>query len=564
MATVPAARTEASAGTAGVVIEFDRRVKMRDGIELSADVYRPEGAGKFPVVLMRTPYNKVSERVLKDGRLFASRGYVYVAMDVRGRGDSDGKFVPYVNDGADGYDAIEWAAAQSWSDGKVGTLGGSYAGRVQWLTAVLQPPHLVSMASMTCPSDPFVEWPTGMPLPLDMSWHHLTAGHVNQNERAVDWAKIALHLPLVTMDEAAGRPLPAWKELFDHPQLDAYWGRLRYQNRYEAVKAAVLHVSGWYDDEHVGTPLNFTGMVSSGPAAFRSKQKLLMGPWPHNVRATPTKLGEVDFGAGAAFDLDAYLLRWFDATLKGSDESILREPPVRLFVMGDNHWVDAPSWPPPRTTPTKYYLHSRGRANSRLGDGTLSTAPPGPEPADKYRYDPADPTPFLTDASFAQLGGPDDYRAVERRDDVLVYSTGPLEADRTVCGSVKASLWAASSAKDTDFTAKLLDVWPNGFAQRLTDGIVRARFREGMSTPKLIEPGRPYEYTIDLWDTCQTFKKGHAIRVEISSSAFPKYDRNLNTGEALGRTTRLQTADQQVLHDRAHPSHLMLPVVAPN
>lgn len=562
--TAPApAASGAAAGPLGVIIDFDRRVKMRDGVELSADVYRPEGAGKHPVILVRTPYTKVDERVLKDGRFFASHGYAFIAMDVRGRGDSDGKFAPYVNDGVDGYDAIEWAAAEPWSSGKVGTFGGSYAGRVQWLAAVLQPPHLTSMVSMVCPSDPFVEWPTGIPLPLDMSWHHFTAGHVNQNDRAVDWAKLALHLPLSTLDEASGRPSAAWKEMFEHPQLDAYWGRLRYQHRYDAVKAAVLHVSGWYDDEHIGTPLNFAGMATSGPEAFRSKQKLLMGPWPHRVRATPTKVGEVDFGPAAGFDLDGYVLRWFDATLKGEGDAILREPPVRLFVMGDNKWVDEGEWPIARTAWAKYYLHGRGRANSRLGDGSLSTTPPGAEPADKYAYDPADPTPFLTDASFAQIGGPDDYRAVERRDDVLVYSTEPLDADRTVCGPIKANLWAISSAKDTDFTAKLLDVWPNGFAQRLTDGMVRARFREGMATPKLIEPGRAYEYTVDLWDTCQTFKKGHAVRLEISSSAFPKYDRNLNTGEALGKGTKMQIAEQQILHDKDHPSHVVLPIVAP-
>ncbi|HWL86018.1 MAG TPA: CocE/NonD family hydrolase [Polyangiaceae bacterium] len=543
-----------------VRIDFNQRVKMRDGVELSVDVYRPAAAGKYPVILLRTPYTKVE---LTSPRYFASRGYVFVAMDVRGRGDSDGKFVPYFNEGRDGYDSIAWAAQAPWSNGKVGTFGGSYSGRVQWLAALEQPPQLASMVAMVTPSDPFVEWPTGLPLPPDISWYHLVSGHVNQNEKAVDWDAVMKHLPLLTMDEAAGRSLPAWRDEIEHAQLDAFWEPLRYQTHYDKVQAPVLHISGWYDDEQIGTPLNFAGMVSKGPEALRAKQKLLMGPWPHRVTATPTKIGDVDFGPAAAIDFNGYVLRWFDATLKGIDNGIWNEPPMRIFRMGENVWTDEKEWPMARTQWEKYFLHSKGRANSRMGDGVLATAPPAAEPADKYSYDPADPSTFISEATFAQIGGPDDYRAVERRDDVLVYTTEAMTADRAVCGPIQMNLWAISSAKDTDFTAKLLDVWPNGFAQRLIDGMVRARFREGMDKPKLIEPGRAYAYTIDMWNTCQTFKKGHAIRVEISSSAFPKYDRNPNTGEPLGKGTRTLVAEQQVLHDKDHPSYVLLPVIPP-
>jgi len=542
-------------------IEFNRRVRMRDGVELSADVYRPDVQGRFPVIINRTPYTKTSSGTLTLAKYFVSHGYVFVAMDVRGRGDSDGKFAPYVNDGQDGYDAIEWCAVQEWATGKVGTVGGSYNGRIQWLAAVKQPPHLTAMIVLVTPSDPFVEWPTGQPLPMDISWYHFTAGHVLQNMEAVDWKKLYLHLPLLTMDEATGRPNPLWKEEVEHSKLDSWWEPQRYQNKYEQVRVPVLGISGWYDDEQVGTPLNFIGMTTKGAdEKLRRSQKMLMGPWPHAINST-AKLGEVDFGATAVIDMNACWLRWFDYWLKGIDNGVMNESPVRIFVMGQNAWRNENEWPIARTRWTKYYLHSNGHANTLLGDGTLSAAEPATEPPDKYTYDPANPVPFITDASFAQIGGPDDYRQIEQRNDVLVYTSELLTEDVEVCGPIKVRLSAASSARDTDFMAKLIDVWPSGYAQRLIDGMVRARFREGMDKPFLIEPGRAYVYDLDLWNTCQMYQKGHRIRLEISSSAFPKYDRNLNTGEALGKTTRMQAAEQKIYHDREHLSYVVLPIV---
>jgi len=555
--TQPAASQQAHT----LKIDFNQRVRMRDGVELSADVYRPDSTGKFPVILSRTPYNKNGGSTLAIARYFVPRGYVFVAMDVRGRGDSDGEFVPYRNDGRDGYDTIEWCAKQTWSTGKIGTIGGSYNGRIQWLTALEQPPHLTTMIAMVTPSDPFVEWPTGLPIPMGISWYHFTAGRVLQNMDAVDWARIHRHLPMKTMDEAAGRPNRYWKEQFDHAQLDEWWEPLRYQNKFDRVKVPVLHISGWYDDEQVGTPLNFSGMTTKGATPeIRRSQKLLMGPWPHAVNST-SKLGEVDFGPTAVIDLNGYWLRWFDYWLKGIDNGIMREPSARIFVMGENRWIDENEWPIARTQWVKYYLHSGGRANSLFGDGSLSTSLPDNQPFDSYVNDPARPVPFITEPSFAQIGSTDDYRAVERRDDVLVYTTPALTEGVQVCGPITARLFAASSARDTDFMMKLLDVWPNGYAQRLTDGMVRARFRSGMERPSLIEPGRVYEYTIDLWNTCQMFKQGHSIRVEVASTAFPKYDRNPNTGEALGTSTRLETAQQKIYHDRERASHVLLPIV---
>ena len=557
-------------------IAFGVRVPMRDGVHLACDVYLPARADetnaedRWPAILMRTPYLKSSEMALEVARYYTSHGYAYVAMDVRGRGDSEGVFVPYVNDGRDGYDAIEWLATQSWSDGALGTVGGSYPGCIQWLTALEQPPHLRAMIVAVSPSDPFVENPTGEHSPMDLCWLHFVSGRTLQPMAAVNWEAVYQHLPLLTMDERAGRRNEHWRADLAHPQLDDYWGPRRYQHAFERVTAPVLHVSGWYDDEQVGTPLNFIGMTTrSGSPEARSGQRLLMGPWGHQIN-TKAKLGEVDFGPQALVDLRGEQIRWFNRWLKGAEnsggEGDATDPdtsaPVRIFVMGANEWRDEREWPLARTAWTRYYLHSGGRANSRFGDGALSpAAPAADEPADSYRYDPARPVPFLTEPTSSQIGGPDDYAAVERRDDVLVYVTEPLAQDVEVTGPISVELYAASSAPDTDFTAKLTDVWPNGFVQRLCDGIVRARFREGMEDPSLIEPGTVYRYTIDCWNTAQVFKAGHRIGLEIASSAFPKFARNLNTGAPLGTTSEMAVAEQRILHDADHPSAVILPII---
>ncbi len=556
-----------TSSTREIHIEFDQRVPMRDGITLSADIYRPMDSSpisrKYPVILTRTPYMKLSERMLVPAKYFAERGYVFVAMDVRGRGDSDGTFVPYFNEGQDGYDAIEWCASQPWSDGNVGTIGSSYPGCIQWLAALQKPPHLKAMVVRVTPSDPFVETPTGLPSPMTLCWLHYVSGHMNQLMEAVDWERVYEHLPLITMDERAGRHNSNWRANSEHPQLDDYWEPLCYQNKFDQVDVPILHISGWYDDEQIGTPLNYIGMTTHGatPTA-RASQRLLMGPWGHVVNTT-TKLGEVDFGPQALIDMRAEELRWFNRWLKGyTNISITPEEfPVRIFVMGANEWRDECEWPLAHTQWTSFYLHSGGSANSRFGDGTISTSKPEAEPVDNYQYDPAHPVPFITDTTSSQIGGPDDYSAIERRDDVLVYVTEPLQAEVEVTGPVRVDLYASSSAPDTDFMAKLVDVWPSGFTQRLCDGMVRARFREGMDKPSLIEPGKVYHFSINCWNTCQVFKVGHRIGLEISSSAYPKFDRNLNTGAQLGVTTEMAIAEQRIYHDVEYPSAVVLPII---
>jgi putative CocE/NonD family hydrolase len=423
------------------------------------------------------------------------------------------------------------------------------------------------MISAVSPSDPSVESPTGIPMPFHVCWLFMTSGRVMQNVDIIDWERIYSHLPLYTMDELTGKALPHWKEEFNHPHLDDWWKRICYQNAFDRIDLPVLHISGWYDDEQVGTPLNFAGMTQQAPTQkTRKSQKLIMGPWPHQINKS-TKLGDLDFGPDSLIDLKGYQLSWFDHWLKGVQNGLPQEPPVSIFVMGINKWRQEQEWPLARTQWTNYYLHSHGQANSRFGNGWLSAEKPMAEhteseaPFDRFVYDPLHPVPFISEMTSAQIGGPDDYSAIERRDDVLVYSTPPLTEDLEVTGPIVMDLYASSNAVDTDFTVKLLDVWPNGFAQRLTDGIVRARFREGMDRQVLMEPGTIYKFAIDCWNTSHVFLRGHQIRIEISSSAFPKYDRNLNTGARLGLTTEAVPAEQTVYHDELHPSAVRLPII---
>jgi len=536
------------------------RVPMRDGGELSADVVRPDDDEPHPVVVCRTPYNKNSERAHKSATTFAEAGYAFAWMDVRGRGDSDGEFIPYRNDGRDGFDAIEWLASQPWCSGDVVSKGGSYTGLNQWLAALEKPPHLRAMIVAVSPSDPFVSAPTGTHLPMHVCWERMVDGRVMQYVDGIEWMDVYRHLPLVTMDERAGFSSIGWKRDLDHPLLDGYWEPLRYQHRLGEIDLPVLHLTGWYDDELV-TPSNFAAMTAPGHPA-RDQQRLLVGPWPHTLYRHERQLGNVDFGVGSLLDLEAYEIRWLDHVVRGLENGVSSESPVRIFVMGANIWRDEREYPLARTERRSYFLRSGGRANSRLGDGELSVERPTiEEEPDVYTSDPSNPVPFLTDQVSSQIGGPDDYAAVEQRGDVLCYTTPTLAEDLEVTGLVRLVLFCSSSALDTDFMAKLIDVHPGGFCQRLCDGMVRARYREGMDREAFLEPGRIERFELTLWDTSQVFRAGHRIRLEIASSAFPKFDRNLQTGEPLATGTRMELAENRVWHTPDHASELILPVI---
>lgn len=539
---------------------YNVMMPARDGTLLATDLYLPDGDGPFPTVVGRTPYGKNNPGFKALTSAANQRGFAFVIQDVRGRGDSEGKFTPYVNEGRDGYDAVEWIAEQEWSTDEVVMRGASYSARATWSVALERPPHLSAAVIAVSPSDPFVEFPTSSMTPMMIFWYRLTDGKVVQNPDGVDWMKVYETLPLTEMDIAAGFRSDLWREAISHTTFDEYQEAHSYQHRFDEIDIPILHISGWYDDEQIGTPLNYIGMTTNASSKkARKNQRLLMGPWGHAIN-TQQKLGEVDFGPQSLIDMEGYVADWLDSTL-GRDTA-KETPPVRIFVMGRNEWRDEQEWPLARTRFEDLFLHSDGNANSRFGDGTLTAEKPGAEePEDVYIYDPARPVPFITEQESGQIGGPDDYSAIEQRGDVLCYSSEPLEDDLEVTGPVRLILHASSSSVDTDFAAKLVDVHPTGCCQRLCDGIIRTRFRESLRKPEMMEPGRVYEFTIDMWNTSQVFKKGHVIRVEISSSAFPKFDRNLNTGEDIATGTRMEQAENRVFHDLQRPSRLVLPII---
>jgi putative CocE/NonD family hydrolase len=355
------------------------------------------------------------------------------------------------------------------------------------------------------------------------------------------------------MDEAAGFVSPNWREELKHATLDEWWEPVRYQHRLSEIDVPALHISGWYDDEEIGTPANFAALALAG----RAGQRLLMGPWGHAVNTTRT-LGEVDFGPDAVIDLDACILAFLDEQVRG----MAPHPPpapVRIFVMGANEWRDAQAWPPADATSAVFHFSSGGHANSRFGDGRLAPAAVTAEqPPDEWTHDPSRPVPFITSASSAQIGGPDDYLGVESRGDVLVFTSDPLTEPLEIIGPVTVIAHVATSAADSDVTAKLVDVHPGDFAQRLCDGMVRLRYRDGFDREQAVVPGEVYEVAIALWDTCVRLPAGHRLRVEIASSAFPKYDVNLGTGGDMITETTGVPAINQLWHTPSRPSRLVL------
>ena len=538
-----------------LVRRFNVRIPLRDGITLAADLVLPDEL-PAPTVVMRTPYGRGGERATVRADGFAKAGYCACWVDVRGRGDSEGEFAPYRNDGVDGVDVIAWAAAQDWCDGSVVTYGGSYPGRIQWLTALHRPPALKAMIVLVTPSDPFVENPTGVPGPMHVHWYRMVDGRAMQYTEAVDWMDVYRHRPLLELDEAAGFRSELWREECRHQTLDEWWEPVRYQHRIDEVDVPVLHVSGWYDDEEIGTPANFARLAGAG----RAGQRLLMGPWGHQVNAGRV-LGEIDFGHDAVIDLEGAMTGFLDEMVRGRHPAN-PPPPVRIFLMGANHWLDLDTWPAPGSTETAWHLDSDGHANSRYGDGRLSLSPAAAgSPADAWSHDPGRPVPFITPASSAQIGGPDDYSGVETRGDVLVYTSEPLVEPLDVVGPIRLVAFVSTSAADTDVTAKLIDLHPNGFAQRLCDGLLRLRYRAGHERAQPVQPGTVYEIEIAMWDTAQRLLPGHRLRLEVASSAHPKFAVNLGSGGDESAATEAIVAENRIYHDAAHPSRLIVTVL---
>ncbi len=556
-------------GNTKVIPSYNVMVPMRDGVRLSTDIYKPAKPGKYPTILVRDTYDNGSwDKHIAEGYTWAERGYVFIHQNVRGRYDSEGgAHYPYKFEAKDGYDTQMWIAEQSWSNGKVGMMGGSYLASVQWLSAPLGAPSLTAIAPRMTPYNYYedVAYYTGGAFQLSsrIGWATLISGRTNQI-RHYDWNEKLLHLPLITLDNAIGHDLPHFRDWLSHPSYDDYWETYNVEARASEIDVPAYNIAGWYDVFLRGNLTSYKDMREKAKSEkARKSQKLIIGPWPHTANPA-RKLGDLDFGEAAAIDFDPLHIKWFDYWLKGDENSFMQEPPVRLFVMGENVWRYEQEWPLARTEYTKFYFHSAGGANTAVGDGALDQiAPSEIEPSDAFVYDPDIPVPTVGGNLMFKTtpAGPFDQTSVEARKDVLVYSTGPLEADMEVTGPVTVTLYAASSATDTDFTAKLVDVHPDGKAYNLVDGIVRARYRKSLKQPELIEPGKVYAYEIDLWATSNLFRKGHQIRVEISSSNYPRFDRNPNTGHAFGVDAEKQVARQMIYHTPEYPSHITLPII---
>ncbi|HEX7474975.1 MAG TPA: CocE/NonD family hydrolase [Dehalococcoidales bacterium] len=574
--------------TESIKLEINVPMKMRDGIVLYADIYRPEKPGKYPAILTRLPYNKSIAFPTGSGYMnpqrFTRAGYAVVIQDVRGTGSSEGEAYFWHQENEDGYDSVEWLAEQPWCDGNVGMYGFSYYGYTQLAAAVAQPPHLKAI----CPSQtysishsfPFSIRGDKFRLQIHSIWSlmitNLSLLRSNANskvKKAVAERLMYLvdnikeqnsFLPIKDspavkiIDELGMRPL--FSDILTHKDDDEYWQKLAGPLPVDKVSVPAYHIAGWYDVDTLPGVLETYQLIkeNGGSEVSRRNQKLIIGPWVHTADMS-NRVGELDFGmaaSGAVVDMAGIHIRWFDRWLKHKDNGISEESPVRIFVMGDNRWRSENEWPLARTRYIKYYFHSNGRANSHSGDGSLNTAIPAEEPFDSYIYDPRNPVP-----SHEMGTGAYNQQAVEERTDVLIFSTDPLQSELEVTGPVEVKLFVASSAVDTDFTGKLVDVWPNGRAYNIAEGIVRAAYRDSGMVLKPLKPGEVYEYTISLAATSNVFKVGHRIRVEISSSNFPRWDRNLNTGHPFGQDSEIMLAMQTVYHQGKFASCILLPVI---
>jgi uncharacterized protein len=530
----------------------------RDGARLATYVARPVGSGPFGVVLQRTPYRRVLHAA---GQWWAARGYIFVAQHVRGRDQSSGDvadFGDYTTDIQDGYDAVEWAAKLPGANGKVGMIGHSDEGRLVWYAAVSNPPHLAAISPTAATPDPWVVVPYAAMAfgPINVDWACLMRGRtMDPNTAELDIGEAITHLPLATLPQRLGcGDVPLWDRWVAHPTLDAYWRQHAATTYIDKVRAPVLSMAGWHDDSR--GPIYYTDALLKQP--HHPNWHIVMGVGAH--KGVDYVAG--DFGPQARYAYRDLQLRWFDHYLLGKNNGVDTLPHLDIFVPGDNTWRTENEWPLARQHLTNWYVSSGGHAQTSAGDGVLDTLPPTGAAADTFTYNPADPTPYLIDSRELEESLNEDYTALNAsRPDALVFTSRPLTKPMEVTGEMSATLWAASDRLDTDWTVMLLDVWPDGHAERVQDGLVRARFRKGMDREVPLVRGQVERYDIDLWFTSMVFQPGHRLRVSIASALFPKYDRNLNTGGNNERDTTFVVAHQRVLHDGAHPSHVVLPVV---
>lgn len=570
--------------------EIDKKttlIPMRDGVRLSTDLYFPRAEkSKFPVILVRTPYMKEMNEL--KGNYFAQRGYVVAVQDCRGRFGSEGTWEPFIHEPEDGYDTVEWLGTQAWSSGKVGMIGASYEGWVQLWAASENPPHLTTIIPNVAPPDPFYNIPYeyGSFFILGAIWwaeilekdatgdlSGRTMAEINERK----YEKILKSLPVIDLDDKIlGKKNPYWRKWIHHDTNDEYWRRANFLEKLKDLDIPVFLQSGWFDGDGIGSKLNYMALKKSKNKYI----KLVLGPWGHSDQSY-SRLGDFDFGKEAAPDLQVMYLRWLDYWLKGIDNKIVEEPLVQYFVMFSNKWLKGDTYPLPETQPTKFYLNSNEGANTSKGDGSLiSEVPEKGREYDQYIYDPGDPTPwpeyyFKSDEEIEQekaetIDREEFKKRVEAfhnevtdvREDILVYQTPPLKEPISIAGPIKAVLSAATSAPDTDWFITLMDVdEKEGKILHLVRGTIRARYRDSMKKPELLQKDEIYRYEIDMWQTGITFQKGHRIRVEVSSALFPMFSRNLNTGGHNETESEYRKATQKIYHSSEFPSYIVLPVV---
>jgi uncharacterized protein len=506
-------------------------VPMRDGVKLSTIIYLPEGSGPWPVVLVRTPYGKQSQA--RSNGEWTKNGFAFVVQDVRGTFKSEGKYRPFVDDQSDGYDTVEWLAKQPWSNGKVGMYGASAMGITANEAAMANPPHLVAAFVMVARSSVY-----------DQSSF---MGGVFRKEMNEDWLK-------------RQKAESVLDDIFKHAMRSEFYDRGDMSKHWHKVHIPVYNYGGWYDIFSQGNIDNFVGLQAKAGAPGGGKQKLIMGPWGHGQLEEvkyPANSGVGAFGGGMSLELAK---RWFEYWLKGVNNGIMNEPPVRYYVMGDvtdanapgNEWRTSRAWPV-LSKGTFYYLSSGGTLTEQ--------SPKERESSDSFKYDPKNPVPTIGGANLFLKKGPMDQRAVGDRTDVLKFATPVLQSPVEVTGRIAVELWAESDARDTDFTAKLVDVYPDGTERLVLDSVLRARFREGFDREVFMKKGQVYRFKIDLWSTSIIFNKGHRIAIHVSSSNSPRFDPNPNTGSPLRADSLTQVATNAIHHDRSHPSRAVLPVV---
>jgi putative CocE/NonD family hydrolase len=558
-------------------IERNKPVKMRDGVILYADVYLPVKPGKYPIILTRTPYGLQREGVHHERMIkFAQRGYVAIVQDVRGRYESEGKWDPFRDEAEDGYDTIEWAAAQDFSNGKVATQGGSYLGHNQWAAASQNPPSLVAAFPSVASTNIYSNWLTmggafrlsfnygwgvvRMPnrIMLPQFWH--TADYTPEE---LKYENILWHLPLQDGDlKSAGSKVQHYRDWVEHESYDKYWKSISDEERFDQIMVPTYNTGGWFDVFVMGTINGYIGMKNKGgsPEA-RKGTRLLIGPWGHGPS---TQYGDMNFTEEAYADLFEYELRFYDYHLKGIQNGLNEEKPVKIFYMGENKWRYEDDYPIPVTNYQNLYLSGNSPANSLRGNGILTFTKPEKTGIDKYIYDPNNPVPTYGGNNCCgtpTIAGPKDQRILERRNDVLVYTSEFLTEPLTIAGPIKMKLHAATDGPDTDWMIKLVDVYPDGSAIPISEGILRAKFKDGLDKINLLTPGEVYEFEIEMTGTANVFQKGHRIRVDITSSNFPQFNRNPNTGNPLGSSAETRIAHQTIHHGGPKPSHIVLPLV---